>query len=360
MAKRYEDYLWEDFVQDEFFVQWVKKPDEESNYFWEKWIAGHPDKACLLEQARQSIESVSYANEVLPNESEFLEVLENIHKAGDLQNSTPSYRIWQKAIGLAASVAALLGAFFSIYWMVDVNTEKDQYAAQDSTKPSLLEKYTPAGQKLTLTLPDGTKVKLNSESTLHVPEHFSEAERVVFLSGEAFFEVKRDTLRPFIIHTGEITTTVLGTSFNINAYPERGDVKIAVASGKVSVSKQIESKEGKLSMVYLEKEDVGTFNKVDNSLQVENNVELKDYLAWCEGILVYSDATFQEIVHDLERWYGVDIEVGKDVSISGRYDGYFDNKSLTNALEGISFLLKIDYEIENDRVLMRKKKTAGN
>ena len=86
-------------------------------------------------------------------------------------------------------------------------------------------------------LPDSTQVWLNAGSTLDYPEHFDETTREVTLTGEAYFDVKHAAEHPFIIHTGQIQTTVLGTAFNINAYTDRSNIQVSVSRGKVKVSR---------------------------------------------------------------------------------------------------------------------------
>ena len=106
----------------------------------------------------------------------------------------------------------------------------------DSGKAAMIDKSNPRGMKTTILLSDGTKVKLNSETSLRYPEYFSDSVRIVYLKGEAFFEVERDESKPFIVISKGIRTKVLGTSFDIRAYPDEVELSVGVVEGKVQVT----------------------------------------------------------------------------------------------------------------------------
>ena len=133
-----------------------------------------------------------------------------------------------KKLAIAASV--LLVITFGVIFVLQ----------QVGKTQNLITKTTTRGQKSTITLTDGSQVRLNSESSLIYPERFEENVRSIQLVGEAFFDVARDENRPFIIKSGEVTTTVLGTSFNVSAFPDE-DIEVTVATGKVKVSPSLES-----------------------------------------------------------------------------------------------------------------------
>jgi transmembrane sensor len=151
-------------------------------------------------------------------------------------------------------------------------------------------------------LPDSTQVWLNAGSSLEYPENFDKPVREVTLSGEAYFDVKHAAEHPFIIHTGEILTTVMGTAFNINAYADRKNIKVSVSRGKVKVSR------GRLLLATLVKDQEIKVSKMeDQSLQ--KVLSTNTVAAWQQGNLVYEDETLSEIIADLERVYDVHIQV---------------------------------------------------
>jgi transmembrane sensor len=151
-------------------------------------------------------------------------------------------------------------------------------------------------------LPDSTQVWLNAGSTLEYPENFDKTAREVILSGEAYFDVKHAAEHPFIIHTGKIMTTVLGTAFNINAYADRFNIKVSVSRGKVKVSR------GDRLLATLVKDQEIKVSKSENQ-SPQKVISTNSVAAWQQGNMVYDDETLGEIIADLERVYNVNIQL---------------------------------------------------
>ena len=151
-------------------------------------------------------------------------------------------------------------------------------------------------------LPDSTQVWLNAVSSLEFPDHFDKNKREVFLSGEAYFDVKHAAETPFIIHTGNISTTVLGTAFKIKAYPDRKTVIVAVSRGKVKVNRGDE-----LVATLTKGQQVKVSNQ--NKKIDQKNISENQVAAWQQGNMVYDDESISDIIADLERMYNVNIKV---------------------------------------------------
>lgn len=182
--------------------------------------------------------------------------------------------------------------------------------------PGLKKSHTERSEYKYILLPDSTQVWLNAGSTLEYPEHFSKLNREVTLSGEAYFDVKHAAEHPFLIHTGHILTTVLGTAFNINAYPERTNVTVSVSRGKVKVSRG-----NKLVATLLKGQQVNVSDK--DSTVARKNIEINTVAGWQQGNLVYDDEPLQDIIADLQRVYSADIRVSniniRQLKISTRF-----------------------------------------
>ena len=161
---------------------------------------------------------------------------------------------------------------------------------------------TEAGEKRRVELPDGSLVWLNENSELRYAEDFSE--RKVVLNGEGFFEVTHRDNAPFAILSGASRTTVLGTSFNLRAYPGEEQVEVTVATGKVLLEKIKSSKE----QVLLTAGEAGVYEKrKDQILKVETPTANAD--AWKEQRLLFSETPLRQVLRDLERYFGVTFEV---------------------------------------------------
>ena len=156
----------------------------------------------------------------------------------------------------------------------------------------------PRGGEFFVCLSDGTKVWLNSESELKYASEFVGEERRVYLTGEAYFEVKRDTLHPFIVHTPYSDTKVLGTSFNVSAYEDETTTAITLVSGKVEVYYQHEKCILKPGWQAIAKNKSGTLET--------RKVDVTDYVSWKDGMFEFNDMPLEQLVSQLSRWYDVD------------------------------------------------------
>ena len=188
-----------------------------------------------------------------------------------------------------------------VVWLINRPFQQQQV----EQKPVLAKKITGRSEYKYMLLPDSTQVWLNAASVLEYPPQFAPGKREVFLTGEAYFDVKHADKQPFLIHTGRITTLVLGTAFNIKAYPGRESVIVSVSRGKVRVN-------------YNEKE-VATLTpgqqvKVSNVNKpvIQKKIAIAEAAPWQKGNLVYDDETINDIIADLERIYDVTIRVQKE------------------------------------------------
>lgn len=182
---------------------------------------------------------------------------------------------------------------------------------------SILKLEVPAGRHFQMTLSDGTKVWLNASSTLEYPASFEgKKERRVRLTGEAFFEVSRNEKCPFYVETGnQESVQVLGTSFNINAYPENSKHFTTLVTGKISY--QIE--EGKEPVILSPDQQV-SFDCVSGAMKVAQ-VDASAFAAWKDGWIYFEDETLPDLAKRLSRVYGVEIKVAerlRNYSFSGK------------------------------------------
>ncbi|UZR97323.1 FecR family protein [Chondrinema litorale] len=215
---------------------------------------------------------------------------------------------------------------------------------------ALIEKSNPKGRKSTIKLPDGSTVHLNAESLIKIPEHFAANKREVYLEGEAFFEIERDENRPFLVHSADMVTRVLGTSFNVKAFPSDKIFEVVVATGKVGVS-NLEANEPSIVLVPNEQ---GSFNRNDIQFS-KKEVDIKRFLCWKDGILLFQDEKIGSIIPELERWFGVEITVKNKEIEEKKFTGEFENMSLEHVLKGMNFSLGFDYSFENDTVILFNK-----
>jgi len=218
-------------------------------------------------------------------------------------------------------------------------------ADKDAAGSASLNRLTvPIGKDYKITLSDGTEVWLNSATTLQFPFRFTGKTREIIISGEAYLKVARNTKQPFLVHTQNGTIQVLGTSFNINDYDPRV-LKIALVEGAVRVKageKELVVKPGK--------EAVYTVNK---GIQVQAFDE-EDVLAWRSGKYYFYDATLEEIISVLPRWYGIQVVIDNPSLSRERFTGMMDrNKPVQKFLDALSQTMKIKYTLDKDILHMQ-------
>jgi hypothetical protein len=205
----------------------------------------------------------------------------------------------------------------------------------------------PKGKKFQIQLSDGTLVHLNAGSSLRYPVDFlSEGPRQVFLSGEAYFDVAKNASNPFIVNVDDLEVRVLGTQFNVSAYSEDEYIDVVLVEGSVNLNK----KEG--DMVELSPGQKGSYKQNSDSITV-NEVNASLYTSWMQGHLVFRDLTFDSILTKLERHYNIEIEntnreLGREI-----FNASFDNVEVEKVLSYFNDTHKIEYLIENNKVLIR-------
>lgn len=166
----------------------------------------------------------------------------------------------------------------------------------------MIERQTIAQEKTTIDLPDGSQVWLNQNSSLRYKKTFDK--RIVYLEGEAFFEVVKKEGKSFEIFAGKSKTKVLGTSFNVRAYPDEKKVEIAVETGKVDFSAENDASEKELLIAG----EYATYTKSSEEVQKLTFTKL-NAAAWKKGALRFNNTNLKEVLESLERYYDIDIEV---------------------------------------------------
>ena len=200
----------------------------------------------------------------------------------------------------------------------------------------------PRGGQYHLVLPDGSQVWLNSSSSLTYPLVFTGNERVVTLSGEAYFDIAKNEALPFRVHTKHTQVFVTGTKFNISSFAEDPNVLVTLASGGVEVIKDQQR-------VRLTPGQQAKTSSDQPNISVEE-VDIDYALAWVDGNFLFEDQTIQNIMDDVARWYNVEVIYQGNLS-NKRFGGTFTrNKSLDELLKHLESLSTIRFKTEERRV----------
>ena len=204
----------------------------------------------------------------------------------------------------------------------------------------------PRGIKKRVVLPDNTTVWLNAESTLKYPQHFGKT-RTVYLTGEAYFEVTKDAKHPFIVSTPEVKVKVLGTGFDVSAYPEDKQVKTTLVHGKVMVY-QVNGDGLVMKKAILLPGEQSVFWVAGKTFSVKK-VNTNNYTAWRNGKLIFKDTPLSEVIKQIDRWYNVKTFVHDEVIEQFDYTVQFDKDSL-------NCVLKVLQEITPIRIIRSGRK----
>jgi ferric-dicitrate binding protein FerR (iron transport regulator) len=203
---------------------------------------------------------------------------------------------------------------------------------------------TAKGQTYPVLLSDNSRVWLNSASSIRFPVAFAGDERRVEITGEVYFEVAHDASKPFIASVNGVDIQVLGTKFNINAYPDEDAIKTTLIEGSVRVSKGGQKKQirpGQQAQV------------ISNDIKVVNNVDLDKITAWKQGLFAFKGDKLSDVMKDLARWYNIDVVYEgngtKDVEITGNI---FRNWNLSEVLKILS-TLNIESHIEGRTLILK-------
>ena len=228
---------------------------------------------------------------------------------------------------------------------------------QEPSTPSPETFVTQKGQRTSIRLSDGSQVRLNVDSRLTVPPSFGKQKRVVRLKGEAFFEVREDSTRPFIVRSEGAVTRVLGTTFDVGAYPEEDKVKVIVAEGRVALHAEKSSNSQNVGRQEEDRNVILTKNQVSliprNGGQIIRREEdLSEHLAWIDGQLAFNDAPFDEVARRLERWYDIEITLEDGTAIpSGHLNAEFTgDRSLSDVLLVIDAAFDLRHEQNGNRI----------
>ncbi|PVD52996.1 hypothetical protein DC498_06410 [Terrimonas sp.] len=229
---------------------------------------------------------------------------------------------------------------------------------------------TQRGSRTTVQLPDGSKVWLNADSRIHYDERFKDDLREVQLEGEAFFDVKKDSSRPFVIHTSFIDIKVLGTTFNVKSYEDEDATETSLISGKVEISiknnpekKIILNPNEKLVVKHNIDNDAIKNKAGDESALIVVKALRKDpayknslETLWIDNKLVFDSETLEEVCKKLERWYNVKININDEKMKKDNYTAIFDGETLLNVLTALKMADKLDFTIQNNEVSIFAKK----
>ena len=207
----------------------------------------------------------------------------------------------------------------------------------------------PAGQHIDVQLPDGTKVCMNALSELHYPTFFVGRERKVRLKGEAFFDVSHDRKHPFVVETYACDVEVLGTKFNIEAYPDSETITTTLLEGSVEVESRL-SRE----CIRMVPSQQLSYDIQSGEMKLSTISDSKEPVRWKDNVWVLHQTPFTQVCHRLEQMFNVKIVIMNDKFIGKKFTGEFRfGDSLESILEVIRITTPFTYEREEDTIILK-------
>lgn len=331
--------ILEELITDESFQNYVLHQQDGDK--WNNWQKNNPESIREFEEASDFVRAIKFEGKTVgPTEIDHeIARFDQKVQQGSEQRSAKVVPLWKQLSKIAAAVLLVAGLSYVFYDVYTIAPRGAKLARVET-----IVKTTPAGVKSQTKLPDGTLVKLNSGSTIKYPSRFNGNSREVEFEGEAYFEVVSNKSKPFIVHTANMKTTVLGTSFVINTL-DKEKQSVSLLEGSVEVS----AKEGKRTIQPGEQ-----FTLEGQSVRVQA-YDYNEAFAWKEGRLNFKEAGAEEIFGKLGRWYGMEFNFQDTNLPTLDYTGFYTGEDLETVLDGLSYSLKFDYEIKGKQVNIKFK-----
>lgn len=254
-------------------------------------------------------------------------------------NNVVSISVWLQRIAAVLFIPVLLGGIW--YYLQQNELRKELTVLMVNQ-----EIITQPGTKTHLFLPDSTEVWLNAASSLKFPSAFAGNERRIVLNGEAIFKVYKNKKKPFIVGTSSMEVEAVGTEFNVSAYSGDLEFSTTLAEGKVKITDLTKPDQ----VMFIDPGAQVNYDTRSKTYKAER-VKVQDVIAWRDGVLIFNETPFYEVVAKLGRWFNADIKIN-DTSISNyRFTGTFTSESLDQVMDLLTLTTPISYSSSKREVL---------
>lgn len=375
----YTAFEVEDFMLDESFQNYCLGTNEEDVIFWQEWIKKNQHKSAAINQAKDLYLSFigDHSAETFAADRKAFHLIAEEHLSNKttetvtMQSRSRKLSAAKAGWLYAAAVAAIIaGIVFFAAPKYDAPFEKRRQEAQLKYNSTEVSK---PGERKSIQLPDGTKVMLNAGSTIHIAADFNASSRQLTLVGEAFFDVVHNAEKPFIIHTGAMDIKVLGTVFNVRAYPGDKTSETSLLKGSVEVT----LKNDKKKKIYLHPNEkiilpnITGVSAAANDKPTDRNAATENFkitgltynrtdstlteVSWTENRLAFNDNNFETIAAELERWYNITISFTDEKVKQYRFTATFNQKTVEQVLQALQLSRYFKYSIaENNNIIISK------
>lgn len=356
----YLTYEVEDFVVDDFFIAWVLDEDRYAKCFWEKWMEEHPHQKPVIMHAYSIVKGIQVTPHGYLSDVEIEEIHEKVIKriaqSGGYSGFRYLFMTSRRWLSLAALVMLVLTAGTIVYF------KRESLNPAGLSKPAevaFVLRQNRGVHPVLVRLPDHSSVVLKPGSTLRYRSSFDDKNREVELKGEAFFEVKHKMGHPFIVHTGEMSTLVLGTSFKVRAFVGEPDFRVVVTSGKVSVyrvnSKNVQRGSIEKAITVVANEAL-VYDRRDTSFikqRLNKPLVLSPEVA--RRIFRFHNVPFGKVIQKLKDVYGVEIIFDKNTFGKCSISASLSNQSLYEKVKLICEAVNAQFIVNESNITIEGK-----
>lgn len=302
----------------------------------EEWMEADPLRRARIESLRRVLDACRKGDLQSQTKAAWDDVLRRMRSVPQEGQPSASFKLhplFLRAMKIAAVILLIVGLPYAIVKLRNLKTES-------KAQPTMCIVHTERGQHTNIRLSDGTAVTLNSMSAIEFPEEFRNGPREVHLSGEAYFAVAQKEGVPFCVRTGKAVVEVLGTEFNVSAWPAEKSVEVVVVKGRVSVQSAQTGVQG--SVVLTQGQETRVLEGKAPSMP--RIVSIEKYTAWLQGRLMFENTPFRDVIKTLERQYDFKCSVRDSSLLTYHITASFKNESLSEILRLMSTSMGAQYE----------------
>lgn len=363
----------EELVCQESFQQYCLGSDLNAQLIWEEWITNNPSRTKDIEEAKKlfyilsakqgnRLEQLNQLKIGIQQSESFRNLLSDpieVETTLPVRRLIPFPAVYKFSAGIAAVL--LIGLLFYVFPFQTANKHTASNINQEKS-----ETFSNVNlPRKTFVLADGSVVTLRSNSSLKLLPSFNKSKREVWLSGEAFFDIQHDTLSPFVVHTLWTDIKVLGTTFNVQAYPNASATETTLLTGSVEVKLKAFPEETILlkpnQKLVNATPNEGTRGSNEKSFTIQSlpnqpAVKSTKETAWVRGRLEIDNQPLSVIAKKLEEWHGISIAFEDEKVKSLRYSGVFENENIINTLLALQLSYPFAFKIEHDTIIISMQK----
>lgn len=356
--KKYIDYAEEDFVNDDYFIQWVLGSDPSIHSFWTSWLAENPQKATVVKRAKQIILTIDFKKFHPANEDYsriWKAIDQNIEQAEDhnseikvipISDKKPLIHFSFTQLFKSGNVAATLfiGVLCLSMWFLLRDTQ--------------INYVTDYGEIKTVVLPDNSTVRLNANSSLTFTDNWEEKPREVWLNGEAYFSVmhKADNQK-FLVHVDDLRIEVLGTEFNVSNRREKP--RVVLNSGKVKLDFEGKTDaEVPIQPIFMEPGEMVEMAppSAQNKKFLKRKVDTERFTSWRNNQLIFKDTPIKEVVYALQDQFGIDIIIKEQTVTEHHYTGTIPLDNIDIFFTTLSKSFNVEIMKNDQQIIIQRKR----